>query len=170
MKKYTGPLVERKMPLRVLRAHRLWRNQRSRCNDSNHKYYKYYGEKGIRVEYSSREFIDWYLENASEDTAKLVVGRVDHNSNYSLENIQIETASESTKEMIVRNGIRRPILAMSWDGDHSIGFSSCYSAAKFLGISQNTINKGLQSIKTGRSLQKPKFNYHFYYMEDNNVF
>lgn len=76
----------------------------SRCNSKNVRSYKYYGAKGIKVEYSKREFIQWFLDNYEESDKKVHIGRIDHSKNYSFDNIEIQSARENILERIDRCG------------------------------------------------------------------
>lgn len=100
---YEGSLNGSTMRGKVLRAYKTWQTQRQRCNNPNATSYEFWGAKGIQVEYSSREFIGWYLENISNKKFKSpVVSRIDHSKNYSLENVRMEERSENSKESTAR--------------------------------------------------------------------
>lgn len=60
---------------------------KSRCTDSNHKGYKYYGEKGITICDEWREFKnfkEWALNNGYADD--LTLDRIDNSKGYSPDN------------------------------------------------------------------------------------
>jgi len=150
------------------KAYETWRNQRARCNRPSSVNYKYYGGKGHKVEYSSREFLGWFIENypgSEKDLKNYVVGRINHEKNYSLDNIRFETKTVSTNEMLNRYQNRRPILAVSEDDDYSMAFSSAYHASKILNISTGHISGTAQRRSLGVKSRKPKCGYQFYYME-----
>lgn len=110
---YEGPLHQAKMHPTARKAFYTWYQQLRRCQYPTNRQYRWYGAKGIRVEYSSREFIGWYLaEAARRDISNLVVGRIDHAQNYRFGNIELQTATENAKERIARCGgfKARPIL------------------------------------------------------------
>lgn len=77
-----------------------YKAQRYRCNNPNSQDYKYYGAKGIKVEYNFKEFSRWYLEKekAYPINTRLVVDRLDHSKNYCFSNIRLVTQSENAKE------------------------------------------------------------------------
>lgn len=105
MKLYSGLLGKHRMSGDAQVGYNVWSHQKERCNRVKHKSYKFYGAKGIRVEYSSREFVTWYLEQIKKFKGdKPSVGRIDHSKNYSLDNIEMVTCSENSKEMIRRCG------------------------------------------------------------------
>lgn len=83
---------------------RIYDSQMARCNNTNSKAFVNYGAKGIKVEYSAEDFIRWCIKNFPLDRSSICVGRKDHSKNYSLDNIQIETRSESTSERNERLG------------------------------------------------------------------
>ena len=105
MTEYNGPLVLNKMPYNVRKIYMAWRCQRDRCYNAGARSYRWWGKKGIRVKYSSRDFINWYLKeskkfNHDED---IVVSRIDHNGHYEFRNIKLETRSENSIEAFNRN-------------------------------------------------------------------
>lgn len=140
---YDGILDQKKMPSIALRAYQSWKNQRQRCSNPNIKAYKSYGGKKIVVRYSSREFIGWFIENVSSDNLKsAVVGRIDHSKDYTLDNIKIETKSESTNEMLTRNRIRKKVVVLDAKTRKQLTITeSAYHAARLTGYSQCNINE-----------------------------
>jgi hypothetical protein len=84
-------------------AYKSWKDQRQRCSNPKDPRFIHSGAKGIKVEYSAREFIFWYskeiltVPNEWFDT-RIHVGRKDHNKNYCFDNIQLESISQSVKE------------------------------------------------------------------------
>lgn len=106
MIEYTGSLNTRKKltPL-IKKAIRIYKNQKTRTTNKNVYSFKNYGKKGITVKYTLRQFVFWFLEKTKNlnNINNIVVGRIDHSKNYTLDNIQIETKSESSKEATKRN-------------------------------------------------------------------
>lgn len=137
MRNYTGPLDVKKMDKSIKKIYMRWGCQRSRCNNPRDKAFKYYGEKGIRVEYSSRDFIDWFLNaQISGKFKNPVTGRVDHSKNYSFDNIEMIEWSDNSKEAILRSGNPRPkriVHVFFKTNEHSIFFDSIHSAAAHFG-------------------------------------
>lgn len=106
-KLYCGPLSILKMNPIQKKAYKTWKDQRNRCNNPNDPRHYCYGNKGIKVEYSSREFIFWYENEYTKIPAhwkRVQCGRKDHAKNYSLDNIQLESCSDNTKERNARLG------------------------------------------------------------------
>lgn len=139
---YTGPLSVKKMTKLAARAFMSFRLQRQRCYNPKCPAFKYYGAKGIAVEYSSREFIGWYLAEVPKfKGSKPTVGRKDHSLGYSLSNIEIQSHSANTLEVHARCGPGRgkyPVKVTYPDGHENI-FESATSAAKETGISVGTV-------------------------------
>lgn len=127
------------MEPKVLKAYNAWKNQGARCNSRRSKSYVTYGAKNIKRLYSSREFISWFLLNAGEDWETCVVGRIDHNKSYSLDNIQIETKSQSLVEMITRH--ERRIKTGIFDRDNNLIAiaESQAQAAFYTGVRQSCV-------------------------------
>jgi hypothetical protein len=79
-------------------------NQKRRCENKDNKRYKGYGGKGIGVEYTRQEFIDWFMQNYPIVEAKWTIGRFDHNQSYKFGNIRFETYDENSLESANRHG------------------------------------------------------------------
>lgn len=136
MKRYLGSLVVREMQGPVKVAYISWGSQRSRCSYESNKDYKWYGAKGIKVEYSSRDFINWWLNQKLSNCKNVVCSRVDTTKNYSFDNIQLITKDQ--------NLVINPPISRSKKVIHlSTGkkFSKIKYAAKFFKISTSTISK-----------------------------
>jgi hypothetical protein len=85
-----------------------WANQKSKCYNAKNPDFKYYGAKNIRVLYSSREFVGWWLYNLkTKKWDSPTVGRLDHEKDYCFENIQMEERIDNSSERVRRKG--RPI-------------------------------------------------------------
>lgn len=85
-------------------GYRRWKNQRDRCQNKNNLSYKYYGAKGVKVEYSSREFISWWVsESVKENYIEPTCGRINHDKNYSFDNIKIQEKAANSAETWTRN-------------------------------------------------------------------
>ena len=129
----------------VKKAYSVFRCQHLRCYFKKHKGYKYYGAKGIRIEYTYDQFIGWYLNNIGDkDPNAHHVGRIDHNKNYSLTNIEIQTPSQNTKEKNTRCGNPKPPKpVLLFDKKTEVGymFSSAKLASKTLNIDHSAICK-----------------------------
>ena len=62
------------------RLYNIYNGMKQRCNDSNHTSYKYYGAKGIIVEWNTfKEFESWALSNGY--TNDLEIDRINSNLN-----------------------------------------------------------------------------------------
>lgn len=137
---YNGPLgileMKKKDNPVALTAYRRWLKQRERCSNKNLKGYKNYGDKNIRVVYSSRDFVSWYLNEIESFKLKHPgecpdVGRIDHNKNYEFGNIKLETRSSNSSERNTRCGNsfgETPVTLASVKLDS--GFVTEYSSAR----------------------------------------
>lgn len=135
------------------RCYLFWNRQKSRCENPKNNRYKYYGQKGIKVEYSFDDFWTWWEKNRPADAIKkgLTIGRKDHNKNYTLDNIEIQTVSQNTKEMLARTENRR-LKICSFDkktGKDIAVFNSAYEAAKKYNLSHSTV------LRQAHGLTKP---------------
>lgn len=80
------------------RLFNIWRHIISRCEYSNNKDYKYYGERGISICQEWRKdfkvFYKWALVNGYKDD--LTIDRIDNDRGYSSDNCQWITQSENS--------------------------------------------------------------------------
>jgi len=102
---YVGPIRTKDTPKTVNRAYSSWKDQRRRCSNPKRRDYRWYGAKGIKVEYTARQYIKWYLEHIKtfEGTCP-TVGRIDHSMNYTLGNIELIDMVDNLKERNERAG------------------------------------------------------------------
>lgn len=82
------------------------RGQRYRCSNSNATDYKYYGAKGIKVIYDSKDFYKWFKKERKKIPLdiKVNVDRLDHEKDYCFGNIQLISKSKNVIESNVRRG------------------------------------------------------------------
>lgn len=84
---------------RETRLYNIWIGMRKRCNNPNHKFYKYYGGKGVSVcsEWEDfGKFKEWALSNGYKE--HLTIDRIDSNKDYCPANCQWITGSENTRK------------------------------------------------------------------------
>jgi len=84
-----------------------------RCTKPTHPLFPHYGGRGLRVEFTIEEFLEWiYVEYPKfilkNGNLSPSLSRIDYNRGYSLDNIALETISENTKELYSRRGNRTP--------------------------------------------------------------
>lgn len=92
------------------------RGQRERCDNPNNKAYKHYGAKGIRVEYTNDEFVEWWKIEAAKYPlgTKLTVDRIDTSKNYCFSNIRLIPWSENVKRSNSSRVVRYYAI-LEWD-------------------------------------------------------
>ncbi len=150
------------------RAYNIYLRQVRRCENQKDHSFRWYGAKGIKVEYSVYDFVAWWMENIKiKKLCRPNCGRIDHSKNYSLNNIEMQEQSENSKESTIRNKSRPPprpkkkIVLLDSKGNPGIIFESTTSAQKYLGLGNITrVCKGLQRADCG---------FRFKYYEDCNV-
>ncbi len=64
---------------------------KERCNDPNHSRYKDYGGRGIKLKFTSDEFVNYVVNVLKIDPRRLEVDRIDNNGNYEPGNIRFVT-------------------------------------------------------------------------------
>lgn len=91
----------------------VWRNMKQRCYDPKHKYYKYYGGRGIFVckEWLDdfEQFKEWAILNGYSDN--LTIERIDNDKGYSPDNCRFATRHEQAFN-------RRNTLFVIFKGKH----------------------------------------------------
>ncbi len=97
------------------RAYKSWSDQRQRCGNPNDTRYKWWGAKGIKVEYTSEEFVLWWEQQRKlkPHLKRPNCSRKDHKKNYSLDNIELLECSANSIESWERSKRNsRPVIAI----------------------------------------------------------
>lgn len=117
------------------RLHKIWESMHSRCENQNHKYYAYYGGRGIRVCDEWNEYIpfrDWAIAAGYNDN--LTIDRIEVNGNYNPENCRWATIREQ------QNNKRSNRLVQFNGASHTISEWS-----EIVGIKKTTIKERLNA-------------------------
>jgi len=73
-------------------------DQCKRCNNPEHKFYKYYGGRGVQFKFkSARHAIDFYIRKFGEklkNNPHLSIDRIDNNGHYEPGNVRLATKTE----------------------------------------------------------------------------
>lgn len=157
------------------RAYDVYTGQLERCNNKNSKTYKWYGAKGIKVNYARQEFIDWYIEALKSfkyhGKARPSVGRIDHSKHYSLDNICMESVSSNAKERFYRCGhnlktLPRVGLFSKNTMECLAIFKSTKDCADYFDVSFNVVKRAC--LDTTKSILKDKYSWHYRYLDQND--
>lgn len=158
-KEYYGSLNTRKClhPV-IFKAIRVYKNQFARCNNKNIRGFIDYGKKRIRVEYSLRQFVHWYVNKFPTTfdcyIKDISVGRINHDKNYSIDNIEFQTRSENTKEMIGRCvGNFSNKVDVYKNGQFVKTFRSIKSASEYTGYYFSYVHRCINGMKQTREYQ-----------------
>jgi len=157
-------LTNNKMSPRVEYAYNAWKNQRRRCSGktSDPTYH------GLSVEYTSRELVDWFLERTTDNDYKYIVGRIDHNKGYSLDNIRLETRRESSIEMIDRLNKRKPLIICDKKTHEELMIAKdSLEAAYLTGINQSAVVLSLKRYEKKTPFRNRGSGYYFKYLKEN---
>lgn len=152
----TGGVAYTKLNAVQLKAYSHYNGQISRCNSKKSADYKNYGGKGIKVKYTRCEFIEWYQEKIKYFRGKTAtVGRIDHNKDYTLDNIEIQSMSDNSKERHRRNphirDRKKVGLFCKKTGMLLIIFQSTRHTAKYMGICRSTVSRQINGHSSGKS-------------------
>lgn len=132
----------------IITAYRSWGDQRYRCNNPKSPSYKWYGKKGIKVEYGSREFVNWWL--VQQSTLKLVgtvtCDRIDPSKNYSFDNIQLLISSDNSKKVDQSHRRKMVINILTGDIYLSIIDASMKTGRNRCGITYHCNGKSKQQL------------------------
>lgn len=150
---YIGPMDLTKMDLVHAKGYAAWKNQKTRCYNKKVAGYATYGSRGIRVLYSSRDFVSWYVSNhpSTKEATRWEVGRINHDDHYRFGNIEFVTKSENSREMILRTGNipnqnrKKPVMAYK-NGVLIGSFESQGVAAINLGLRQEAISRAVRGV------------------------
>jgi len=163
MKEYRGEIGRKLQHIGPALKHAYYSHgsQMQRCYNKNNPRYKSYGAKGIKVEYTRRQLIQWVKENVKNlNDPNFVIGRIDHEKNYNFKNIRIETKHFSSKERVERLGspskyIRKKMLIMKNGKEFMTALDKRWGF-RFCGIKSNNtsryINDGIIT-KSGYSFK-----------------
>ena len=80
-----------------------------RLHNKNHKLYEFYGGRGLELTFTRREFGEWFLREYKKyylvyGSLAVSIGRIDYDKGYELDNIEMVSISENTKELYTRRG------------------------------------------------------------------
>jgi len=76
----------------------LWTNMLQRCNNPKHPKYKWYGGRGIKVNFLSFEdFYDYVINVLKAEPRGLTIDRIDNDGHYEQGNIRFITQEENNK-------------------------------------------------------------------------
>ncbi len=117
------------------REHIIWISMRQRCFDKNHKAYKNYGGRGIRVcDRWLKSFKNFWKDMGEGYNDKLTIDRIDVNGNYCKENCKWATYKEQANNkrnnrFITYKGETKTIL--KWSEETGIKYETILARIKY---------------------------------------
>lgn len=90
-----------------------WRGIKARCNDKNHKAYKHYGGRGIKL-CTEWESFDVFCRDVGDKPVGHTIDRKDPDGDYCAANCQWVTQTEQIKNQRVRCDNGSGIKGVSW--------------------------------------------------------
>lgn len=127
------------------RLYSIYKSMLTRCNNKNHKYYKHYGGRGIRIceEWSGKDgffyFHRWALDNGYDP--ELTIDRINVNGDYQPDNCKWATMKEQ------RNNTRNSKRVVYKGEEFTVKNFSIIT-----GISKNIIYQKLKENMTGEKI------------------
>ncbi len=162
IKHYDGPLRKKLMSAKIFRIYRKWSYICHRCFNPKDASYIFYGAKGIKVLFNSRDFIGWWLywiDRIDFDPSLAVVSRIDHSKDYCFSNIKLESNSDNSKECAYRTvsnrmaKVHRPVAAIcKTTGRILKEFKSLKDASAYSGVDASIIVKICAGISGTRKV------------------
>ena len=116
------------------RLYSVWQNIKGRCHRPEHKFYQYYGARGIEVSQEWRESFEQFIFDMGERPDGMTLERIDNNRGYSKENCRWATRKEQSNNTRANRRIEHDGMSLTiteW--------------AIKLGIHRNTLNERLRS-------------------------
>lgn len=104
---------ERHHGMSETKTYYVWIQMIERCHNSNHKYYKWYGERGIKVCERWQEKFQNFLEDMGEAPKDLSIDRIDNEKGYSKDNCKWATKIEQQRNR--RNSIQIGEIHNGWE-------------------------------------------------------
>ncbi len=147
---YEGSLDRKKLSQEARNGLESYYSQRGKCINPKNRWFKHYGGKGFTAEYTSREFVSWWLHNLKTFKGKTAtVGRIDHNKGYYFDNITMQCVTENSREAFIRNKLHiiskcehgKKVYVYSKNKTHIATFDSIRDAAVTFDVSQRLVQK-----------------------------
>lgn len=167
---YLGLIATKgKSPKKVLSAYHSWTDQISRCYRPKTLAFKYYGAKGIKVCYTARHFIAWYLTTLKKFKGSVPsVDRIDRRGHYCFCNVRLLEHRDNALDGLLRGCItsgkmkRKPVQIVefgTWRVLRTV--EHALEAEKVTGVLRANINthcrkQGNLGQKTGITFRYPE--------------
>jgi hypothetical protein len=114
--------------LRKTPEYNIWRGMKGRCLNSAGKYYSYYGGRGIGIDPSWMDFVQFYRDMGPRPGPDYSIDRIDNDKGYGPDNCRWATPLEQTNN-------RRVTRRISYGGQ----MLTIKEVASLSGISASTI-------------------------------
>lgn len=119
------------------KTYSVWKNMRYRCNKPNHKFYKFYGGKGVSVCKRWDIFLN-FLEDMGEKPEGLSLDRINNDGNYEPSNCKWSTQQEQNENSsrVVRFTYGGKTMNMKeWAKELKLNYQTLAGRIKTYGIS-----------------------------------
>lgn len=91
-----------------------WHGMLQRCGNPNHKYYGYYGGRGITVCDSWKDFNNFIADMGSKPSKGHSIDRIENGGNYEPSNCKWATIGEQAANKRVRSDSKVGVRGVSW--------------------------------------------------------
>lgn len=150
----------------VRKGYRTYQGIKARCENPNGNRSAHYHDKGISLKIDQSDFMFWFVNEYNKkgysisEASRIHCGRIDHDKDYTLDNICLQTLEENSLESISRsrfyeNNKRAVICTVKEDGYKRISWHpSMRKAMEYHGFKDTTAVsrccRGLQANFRGK--------------------
>ena len=115
-----------------------WSEMRKRCNNTNNKWFPYYGGRGVSICIQWGTFLQFLADMGRKPSRSHSLDRIDVNGNYSPENCRWATPKVQARntracEFLTLNGVTKNIA--DWAEEYGINYRTIKSRTYLMGWS-----------------------------------
>lgn len=121
--------------------YKAWRSMLERCTDENHRFYQYYGGRGIGVSKEWMSLEQFFADMGPKPSKYHELDRIDNNKGYSKENCRWATKKQNTRNrrcnaLVSLNG--REVTIAEAAEKTGLNYTTIYFRSRERGLTQET--------------------------------